>query len=250
MARKRRLTGEAALHAAYNRSDHAPLLDAWGVSLSDDILRLALTHRSFANENDNLPNNERLEFLGDAVLGLSVAEQLYVQFPDRTESEISKMRAAVVNMYALADVARELQIGSYILLGRGEMRTGGEDKDSILADTVEAILGAIYLEHGFATARETVLRIFGSRITSAPSVGLTMDWKTVLLQTLSEKKISSTPEYSTEETGPQHALTFETTLTVGPSLYSRGTGRNKKEAEHNAAKAMVSHLKSIHARTS
>lgn len=244
MARKRRLTGEAALHAAYNRSDHAPLLEAWGVQLSDDILRLALTHRSFANENDNLPNNERLEFLGDAVLGLSVAEQLYVEFPDRSESDISKMRAGVVNMYALAEVARELNMGPFILLGRGEMRTGGEDKDSILADTVEAILGAIYLEHGFATARETVLRIFASRITSAPSVGLTMDWKTVLLQKLSDKKISGQPEYSTEETGPQHAPTFEASLVVGGTLHARGTGRNKKEAEHNAAKALVNHLNS------
>ena len=168
MARKRRLTGEAALNAAYSKTDHAPLLEAWGVDLPDDLLRLALTHRSFANENDNLPDNERLEFLGDAVLGLSVAEQLYRQFPDRSESDISKMRAGVVNSHALASVARELDMGRYILLGRGEMRTGGEDKTSILEDTVEAILGAIYLHHGFEVARATVLRIFASRITEAP----------------------------------------------------------------------------------
>ncbi|MDN6618767.1 MAG: ribonuclease III, partial [Corynebacterium variabile] len=98
MSRKRRLTGEAALEAAFSKTDHTPLLEAWGVELSDGMLRLALSHRSFANENGNLPNNERLEFLGDAVLGLSVAEQLYRQFPDRSESDISKMRAGVVNM--------------------------------------------------------------------------------------------------------------------------------------------------------
>ncbi|HCT14597.1 MAG TPA: ribonuclease III, partial [Corynebacterium nuruki] len=152
MSRKRRLTGEAALEAAFTRTDHAPLLAAWGVELSDDMLRLALTHRSFANENGNLPNNERLEFLGDAVLGLSVAEQLYRQFPDRSESDISKMRAGVVNMYALADVARELGMGDHLLLGRGEMMTGGSDKHSIIADSVEAMLGAIYLEKGFDVA--------------------------------------------------------------------------------------------------
>ncbi|WP_459611480.1 ribonuclease III [Corynebacterium urogenitale] len=250
MARKRRLTGEAALNAAYGRSDHAPLLEAWGVELSDDILRLALTHRSFSNENGNLPNNERLEFLGDAVLGLSVAEQLYREFPERSESDISKMRAGVVNMYALAEVARELGMGPYILLGRGEMRTGGDDKHSILADTVEAILGAIYLEHGFASARETVLRIFATRITNAPSVGLTMDWKTVLLQKLSELKIAEQPAYTSEETGPAHAPTFEAELRVGERYRAMGTGKNKKEAEHAAAKAMANALNADSSSTS
>ncbi|WP_286203660.1 ribonuclease III domain-containing protein, partial [Escherichia coli] len=114
MARKRRLTGEAALNAAHGKSDHAPLLEAWGVELPDDLLRLALTHRSFANENGHLPNNERLEFLGVAVLGLAVAEQLYRQVPERADSDISKMRSGVVNMYALADVARRLGMGDYI----------------------------------------------------------------------------------------------------------------------------------------
>src|SRR5699024_499108 len=128
MARKRRLTGEAALRAAYSKHDHTPLLQAWGIELSDEMLRLALTHRSFAHENDNVPNNERLEFLGDAVLGLSVAEQLYTQFPQRSESDISKMRAGVVNMYALAGLARSLGLGEYILLGRGEMKTDGRTR--------------------------------------------------------------------------------------------------------------------------
>lgn len=241
MARKRRLTGEAALQAAFGKTDHGPLLDAWGVSISDDLLRLALTHRSFANENDNLPNNERLEFLGDAVLGLSVAEQLYREFPERPESDISKMRAGVVNMYALADVARELGMGPHILLGRGEMRTGGEDKHSILADTFEAILGAIYLEHGFAVAREAVLRILAKKISNAPSVGLTMDWKTVLLERLSDMKLPL-PSYSTQASGPEHDQTFSSQLVVGEDFRTEGTGRTKKESEHAAAKAMVALL--------
>lgn len=236
MSRKRRLTGEAALNAAYSRTDHAPLLEAWGVELSDGMLRLALTHRSFANENGNLPNNERLEFLGDAVLGLSVAEQLYRQFPDRSESDISKMRAGVVNMYALADVARDLHMGDHILLGRGEMMTGGADKHSIIADSVEAMLGAIYLEHGFEVARATVLRIFEQRITTAPSTGLTMDWKTVLLEKLSDLKLSTDPVYSTVAEGPDHDQTFSATVSIDGEVRGSGTGHTKKEAEHHAAR--------------
>lgn len=236
MARKRRLTGEAALDAAFTKTDHAPLLEAWGVELPDDMLRLALTHRSFANENGNLPNNERLEFLGDAVLGLSVAEQLYVQFPERSEADISKMRAGVVNMYALADVARSLGMGENILLGRGEMLTGGSDKHSILADSVEAMLGAIYLTHGFETARSAVVRIFADRITTAPSTGLTMDWKTVLLEKLSDLKMAVEPVYESSAEGPAHDQTFHATVTLGGEVRGKGRGHTKKEAEHNSAR--------------
>lgn len=241
MARKRRLTGEAALRAAYSKHDHAPLLEAWGIELSDEMLRLALTHRSFAHENDNVPNNERLEFLGDAVLGLSVAEQLYTQFPQRSESDISKMRAGVVNMYALAGLARNLGLGEYILLGRGEMKTDGQDKDSILADTVEAILGAIYLEHGFAVAKATVLRLFKSMIDKAPTVGLTMDWKTTVQERLREHDLPM-PEYEVSSSGPEHDKAFFATLKLDGKERTRGQGRTKKEAEHQAARAMVEEL--------
>ncbi|CAI37370.1 ribonuclease III [Corynebacterium jeikeium] len=240
MARKRRLTGEAALNAAYGKSDHAPLLEAWGVDLPDDLLRLALTHRSFANENGHLPNNERLEFLGDAVLGLAVAEQLYRQFPERAESDISKMRSGVVNMYALADVARRLGMGDYILLGRGEMLTGGKDKHSILADSVESMLGAIYLHHGFEVARATVLRLFAEKITEAPTTGLTMDWKTVLLEKLSDMKLPL-PTYEVRGEGPEHDKTFYATVTI-EDLVTHGEGHTKKVAEHAAAKQAVQKL--------
>lgn len=240
MARKRRLTGEAALNAAYGKSDHAPLLEAWGVELPDDLLRLALTHRSFANENGHLPNNERLEFLGDAVLGLAVAEQLYRQFPERSESDISKMRSGVVNMYALAGVARRLGMGEYILLGRGEMLTGGKDKHSILADSVESMLGAIYLYHGFEVARATVLRLFADMITEAPTTGLTMDWKTVLLEKLSDMKLPL-PTYEVRGEGPEHDKTFYATVTI-EDLVTHGEGHTKKVAEHAAAKQAVQKL--------
>ena len=240
MARKRRLTGEAALNAAYGKSDHAPLLEAWGVDLPDDLLRLALTHRSFANENGHLPNNERLEFLGDAVLGLAVAEQLYRQFPERAESDISKMRSGVVNMYALADIARHLGMGDYILLGRGEMLPGGKDKHSLLADSVESMLGAIYLHHGFEVARATVLRLFAEKITEAPTTGLTMDWKTVLLEKLSDMKLPL-PTYEVRGEGPEHDKTFYATVTIA-DLVTPGEGHTKKVAEHAAAKQAVQKL--------
>ncbi|AGP31044.1 ribonuclease III [Corynebacterium terpenotabidum] len=236
MSRKRRLTGEPALDAAFGKTDHTPLLESWGVELSDEMLRLALSHRSFANENGNLPNNERLEFLGDAVLGLSVAEQLYRQFPDRSESDISKMRAGVVNMYALAGIARELNMGDFVLLGRGEMLTGGRDKHSILADSVEAMLGAIYLECGFDVARATVLRIFEQKITTAPSTGLTMDWKTVLVEKLSDLRIAAEPQYTSEVDGPDHDQTFTATVIINGEVRGHGEGHTKKEAEHHAAR--------------
>lgn len=245
MARKRRLTGEKALHAAYDKTDHAPLREAWGVDLSDELLRLALTHRSFANENDNLPNNERLEFLGDAVLGVSVAEQLYKQYPDNSESDISKMRASVVNMYALARLARELNLGPNILLGRGEMRTEGYDKDSILADTVEAILGAIYLEKGFEVARATVLRLFEAMIDGAQVTGKTMDWKTTLGEKLAELSLAE-PVYETTHEGPAHDQTFHSSLRIPGAVHTKGTGKTKREAEHQAAAAAVKAL-STHA---
>ena len=234
MAKKKRLTGIEAWNEAFAAVDHDTLAQALGVTLEPDVLRLALTHRSFANENGMLPNNERLEFLGDAVLGLCVAEKLYEQFPQRTESDISKMRAGVVNMYALADVARELNLGPHLLLGKGEQMSGGRDKNSILADTTEALLGAIFTSHGFDVARDTVLRLFASRIVSAPTVGLHMDWKTELTGKLTGRHLGE-PSYATEVSGPAHDPHFESTVTIDGKIYGRGSGSTKKEAEHQAA---------------
>ncbi|HWO59120.1 MAG TPA: ribonuclease III domain-containing protein, partial [Umezawaea sp.] len=127
-------------------TDRGPLLDALGVELDEEVLTLALTHRSYAYENGGLPTNERLEFLGDSVLGIIVTEALYRNHPDMTEGQLAKLRASIVNMHALAGVGREIEVGSLIRVGRGEELTGGRDKASILADAVEAILGAVYLE--------------------------------------------------------------------------------------------------------
>ena len=234
MSQKKKLTGEQALAVAFAEVDHGPLLKALGVELNDELLCLALTHRSFANENGHLPNNERLEFLGDAVLGLSIAAKLYEKFPSRPESDISKMRASIVSRYGLSDVAREIGVGQHVLLGKGEQSTGGRDKDSILADTTEAILGAIYRQHGFEVARGVVLRLFAAKVENAVVSGRHMDWKTTLQELCAELK-AAMPVYSATSTGPEHDQTFNAVATVAGLTVGRGTGHNKKLAEQQAA---------------
>ncbi|MBZ8178085.1 ribonuclease III [Corynebacterium poyangense] len=243
MSRKRtRLSGPEALAQAYAAVDHAPLVEKLGVELSDDLLRLALTHRSFANENGSLPNNERLEFLGDAVLGLSVAGQLYQQYPERPESDISKMRASIVSRYGLADIARAINLGPHILLGRGEQSTDGANKDSILADTTEALLGAIYLEHGFHTARDVVLRLFRQKIDHATAQGRHQDWKTTLQERVSHRRLGLVT-YQTTTSGPEHELHFFADAIVAGRIFGKGEGTNKKLAEQAAAHQAFSRLR-------
>src|SRR6187551_197909 len=153
-------------------TDRGPLLDALGVDLDEELLTLALTHRSYAYENGGLPTNERLEFLGDSVLGIIVTERLYRDHPERPEGQLAKLRSSVVNMHALAGVAATLGgpsgLGAYLYLGRGEDLTGGRTKPSILADATEALIGAVYLEHGLEPARELVHHLFGTLLTGAP----------------------------------------------------------------------------------
>lgn len=244
MSKKRRITGEEALAEAFSSVDHAPLIEHLGVEITPELLALALTHRSFANENGHLPNNERLEFLGDAVLGLSVAAKLYEQYPSRPESDISKMRASVVSRYGLADVAREINLGEHILLGKGEIHTDGRDKDSILADTTEAILGAIYLEHGFEVTRQVVLRLFQHKIDVASAVGMHQDWKTTLQERLAERKLPMAV-YEATSTGPEHDQTFTAHAFVDGTELGSGTGPNKKIAEQQAAREAVASLNDL-----
>ncbi|WP_197085701.1 ribonuclease III [Corynebacterium comes] len=235
MRKRHRPSGEEALEAAFRAVDHTRLFDALGVTVSDDFLRLALTHRSFANENGTLPNNERLEFLGDAVLGLSVATKLYSQYSSRPESDISKMRASIVSRYGLADIAREINLGPHILLGKGELVTEGRDKDSILADTTEAILGAIYLQHGFETARDVVLRLFEEKIDAASASNIHRDWKTTLQERAAELKYPM-PVYEATSTGPDHDLIFSAAVTVNGVELGTGVGPSKKVAEQASAR--------------
>jgi ribonuclease-3 len=214
-------------------------LTALGVDLDAELLELALTHRSFAYENGGLLPNERLEFLGDAVLGFAVTDHLYRTHTDLAEGQLAKLRASVVNMHALAGVARALGdggLGQHLLLGRGEELTGGRDKASILADAVEALIGAVYLQHGIAVATEVVHRLFGGLLDAAPRLGAGLDWKTSL-QELTANSDLGVPEYRVTEDGPDHLKHFTATVLVGGTAYGHGDGRTKKEAEQKAAEA-------------
>jgi len=202
-----------------------------------ELFRRALTHRSFAYENGDVPHNERLEFLGDSVLGVVITETLYRAHPDFPEGKLAKLRASVVNMRALADVARgigEDGIGKYLLLGRGEDATGGRDKASILADTLEAIIGAVHLQHGIEVSTRVVHDLFDAVLEEAPGQGAGLDWKTSLQELTAELGLG-VPEYSITSEGPDHAKSFEARAIVGGTEYEARPGRNKKEAEQSAA---------------
>jgi len=198
------------------------------------LLDRALTHRSYAYENGGLPTNERLEFLGDSVLGLVVTDTLFRIHPDLPEGQLAKLRAAVVNMRALADVARGLGLGEFIRLGRGEETTGGRDKSSILADTVEAVIGAVYLDRGLDEASELVHRFFDPLVEQASGLGAGLDWKTSL-QELTATLGLGVPDYQVSEVGPDHEKTFTAVVRVAGVDRGTGVGRNKKEAEQGAA---------------
>ncbi|GED97587.1 ribonuclease III [Gordonia crocea] len=217
--------------------DTAALLQAVGATLDDDLLTLALTHRSYAYENGGLPTNERLEFLGDSVLGVVITEKLYLDYPDRPEGELAKIRASVVNGQALARLARTLGpggLGRHLYLGRGEEMTGGRDKDSILADGMEALLGAVYLEHGFVPTRQVILALFDDAVADAGQLGAGLDWKTSL-QELAAARSLGPPSYQITSTGPDHDKEFTATAVVAGEELGSGVGKSKKEAEQVAA---------------
>ncbi|PSK95611.1 RNAse III [Murinocardiopsis flavida] len=219
-----------------NASETRAFREAIGVELDPKVLARALTHRSYAYEKGGLPTNERLEFLGDSVLGLVVTDTLFRGHPDLPEGQLAKLRAAVVNMRALAGVARGLGIGRYIRLGRGEEGTGGRDKASILADTLEAIIGAVYLDRGLDHASDLVHRLFDPLIATASGLGAGLDWKTSL-QELTASELLGVPEYHVDESGPDHQKTFRATVLVAGQSHGSGEGRSKKEAEQQAAES-------------
>jgi ribonuclease III len=229
-------SGDGAAAAGTAKAGPAQLQDALGVPLAAELLERALTHRSFAYENGGLPTNERLEFLGDSVLGLIVTDTLFREYPDLPEGQLAKLRAAVVNMRALAGVARGLQLGSYVRLGKGEEGTGGRDKSSILADTLEAVLGAVYLDQGLNEADALVHRLFDPVIARSARLGAGLDWKTSL-QELTAAEILGVPEYHVEESGPDHQKSFRASVRIAGRTYGEGEGRSKKEAEQQAAEA-------------
>ncbi|MDQ4051810.1 MAG: ribonuclease III [Actinomycetota bacterium] len=202
--------------------------------LDPELLDRALTHRSWAYENGGLPTNERLEFLGDSVLGIVVTETLYLMHPELSEGRLAKLRAAVVNARALAEVARGIELGDQIKLGRGEDSTGGRDKASILSDTVEAVIGAVHISGGIEASSQVVHKLFDPLIEAASALGAGLDWKTSL-QELAADKALGVPEYVIEDDGPDHMKTFTAQVRVADRLHGHGVGRSKKEAEQAAA---------------
>ncbi|MEJ2860592.1 ribonuclease III [Actinomycetospora flava] len=231
--------------ASSTRSADSPaeptLGEVLGIDLDPELVELALTHRSYAYEHGGLPTNERLEFLGDAVLGVVVTERLYREHPDLPEGQLAKLRASVVNMHALAGVARELGLGDRLHLGRGEEMTGGRDKPSILGDAVEAVLGAVHLQHGIEISRQVVERLFGELLRTAPLLGAGLDWKTSL-QELTAASDLGVPEYRMAEEGPDHLKVFTATVVVAGDERGTGVGRTKKEAEQKAARTAYQYL--------
>ncbi|HEX8497698.1 MAG TPA: ribonuclease III [Actinomycetales bacterium] len=230
-------------------ADASGLQAQLGLQVDASLLRLALTHRSYAYEHGGLPTNERLEFLGDSVLGLVVTDTLYRTHPDLPEGQLAKLRAAVVNMRALAMVGRAMGLGDYVYLGRGEFTTGGRDKASILADTVEALIGAVYVDQGMAVATDLVHRLIDPLLRDSVTLGAGLDWKTSL-QELTASTGTGVPEYRIDEQGPDHAKSFTATACVGDEPLGIGHGRSKKEAEQEAAASAWAVLRERHPETS
>ena len=227
-------------------TDYVELRAALGDPVLDpELLDRALTHRSFAYENGGLPTNERLEFLGDSVLGVVVTETLYVEHPDLSEGRLAKLRAAVVNARALAEVGRGIGLGQHIKLGRGEESTGGRDKSSILSDTVEAVIGAVHLSGGIEASTVLVHRLFDPLVEAASALGAALDWKTSLQELAAEHSLG-VPEYVIDDEGPDHAKTFTARVRVGTTLYGNGIGHSKKEAEQAAAETAYKEIAQLH----
>ena len=212
------------------------LIEELDVPLDADLLDLALTHRSYAYEHGQIPTNERLEFLGDSVLGVIVTEYLYRSYPDHAEGQLAKLRASVVSAVSLAMVARTLNIGPMIKLGKGEISTGGSDKSSILADTTEALIGAVFLSGGREAAERLVHHIFDPLVDHAATLGAGLDWKTSLQEVAASLGLGPTV-FDIEESGPDHDKRFAAWAVFGDRRFGPGKGHNKKHAEQEAAAA-------------
>ena len=194
-----------------------------------------MSHRSWCAESGGLPSNERLEFLGDAVLGLVVAEYCYRTYPELTEGSMAKIRAASVNTQVLAEVAHELRLGDTVLLGRGEDASGGRSKPSILANSMEAVIGALYLDQGFAAAEALIVGLLAGRITEAAGRPGSEDYKT-RLQELVIRRAGELPRYEVHGSGPDHERRYTAHVFVGGERSGKGEGRSKKDAEQAAAR--------------
>ena len=212
---------------------------ALSLGYTDDLghLPIALTHKSYTNENAGAgSHNERLEFLGDAVVGLIVAAGLMEAHPAAEEGTLSRLRAGLVNSRSLAEVARSIELGDCIRVGRGELRSGGRDKDSLLADAYEAIIGAVYLDQGIDSVKAVLQRHFDQRFEEGETRLADRDYKT-RLQELVQARFRCVPTYTVVRTeGPEHDKVFDVELELMDEVWGRGTGRSKKQAERAAAR--------------
>jgi ribonuclease-3 len=223
------------------QGDPGGFLVPFGLSVDPELLQLALTHRSWAYEHGAAPHNERLEFLGDSILGQAVTVKLYRDYPELSEGELAKRRAALVSTVALAEVARGLGIGSSLRLGRGEELTGGRDKDSILADAVEAIIGAVFLSTDLDVADRFVLDLIAPLLADPERFTVSLDPKTSL-QTEAARRGRPHPPYETTGSGPDHDRRYTSRVTLA-GVTGVGTGTSKKVAELAAARDAVEQLR-------
>ena len=217
------------------RTDTEALVEAWGTRIDAPLLQLALVHRSYANEAGGIANNERLEFLGDSVLSIVI--------PDVAESDLSRMRAATVSQQPLAAAARRIGLGDFVFLGKGESTHGGRDKDSILSDTFEALIGATYLTSGLEEARRVILERLSFLLVDAPSRGQHQDWKTILIEHAQAQGLGEV-SYEVEGEGPDHQRVFTAHAFVSerPDPIGAGQASSKKHAENAAAQDAMSRL--------
>lgn len=230
------------------RVELAKLEEKLALNFNDPVLLLkAITHKSFPNENKEIAidNNERLEFLGDSVLGLSIASEIFNKYQDMPEGGLAKMRAILVSAKMLARKARELELNPHLLLGRGEELTGGRDRDSILADAMEAIFGAIYLDQGFQSAKDFIIEFFAADIEQVRAGEYDKDFKTVLQEYI-QQNTDSRPNYNViKELGPDHNKTFVVQVTLDDKVLGEGRGTTKKSAEQEAARQALLDIEEI-----
>lgn len=216
------------------------LRERLGVSIGDELLTQALTHRSYSYEHNNAPNNERLEFLGDTVLGFVVTTHIFSRFPDLAEGELTKIKNAVVSARALAPIGRELNLGGNLVLGKGEEASGGRNKDNLISDAVEAVLGAIYLEHGLDAAAGVIERFVFPLLDDHLELISSSDPKTQL-QEYAQSRSLAAPVYTTEHEGPDHDREFTTSVAVA-GIVAFGVARSRKNAEAAAAAKALEQL--------
>lgn len=223
--------------------DEAQLSASLGYRFTHRALALeALTHRSWCAENDGGTSNERLELLGDSVLGLVVTDHIFRTYVELSEGDLARIRASLVNTTTLADLAEEIGLGRFLLLGRGEHLSGGREKPSILADALEAVIGAIYIESGQEAAGEFVLRLLGSRVPDAADGPGDFDAKTRLQELVAGRGDGTTVAYVLEESGPDHAKAFRAEVLIDGDVLGSGEGKSKKRAEQVAAREACARL--------